>query len=768
MQTVPGYPTSIKSETPTLTVTHKGTVRKASSFSVDRVMHASLPAEIGGGTGGGASTGSVDWVAGDMSTSVAVHPWDQQDFPPKQYEPLTVDCGYGKAQARLLTGLFNGPAGQMVDNSASSGVIDGYDTLDKPITIEPLLSRMPPLGDRSASGFTYRYIGLTGTYFTDRLLRTAGFHATPPRVNNCVVSAPLMGSSWPEAGTLYRSSDTTFLGSPSWIDVPWGQAAYSLEAAYYPFLSSVNGMLNQSMQITAMVGPTVYGTYPSDVSVNWAGNNYLRLRVVNNRAIYVQSMSDGAFKDVCSLPTSAAATADTFTVRFDTTGVVTLRASNGAVASGTFTRSTTMRTTALSYVSVYVPRASGVALGGVQVAFSITPSQSYTRTAHLTPTAYRQQLEASPYLEGQSCLQLLEEQRNAECAAWWIDEAGHFRWVNRDVLLSSPVVDDLNPIDHIENVGWQHNDGSVRSQVVVRSRRANPEVGPHYKRLAYQGSTVELLAGESYVEIISPPAGVDWITVDENMRKITEPGASAEFNLGYGSFVGMTAIFTDGTNPGDEVNTGQYTDSLTRITPQAWKFKVTMSSTISSDLNMLKTPGDGFTTAFWPKRRDMSMPIIRCKGENRWEDVTTVGVNLGPTNAPVYEHQAGFWVQHPAELQRIADDISAVTMAPQPRIPTLNVIPNDLRQRGDIIYVRFGNVRLRVLVEGISDSTSISGGQTSKSQSLNVRVLDIAREATLADHDRVWTRPGDTLTLHDTLLAGKTLAQHDATPLERS
>lgn len=760
MQTVPGYVADGDVYEPSVTVTHNGVVREVDSVSIDRELPSNLPAAVAGGSGVTAATGNVEWAEGQDVTGVAAHPWSPGPFPPQDYDTVTVDAGYGGGEARLLTGFIDGSSGSITDGNVSSGLVDGIDAFQKPITIDPLAASMPPLGELGAP-YTYRHIGLSSLYFTDRCARVAGFYTTPPEANGCVFYAPFVGSAWPTVGTLYASGGVANQ-NPLFYSSPWSMGVRGVSANYFPWTSRATARLNGTIQLTAKVHTAFnVGHTPSRLTIAW-GDDYIRLSVQNNRAVYAQAFAGGVFTDVAVMSASAAATATTFSVQVTPAGATTIYANNGATATGSFTPSAAMTGTGADRASVYVPE-DGLVMGGFQIAMTTNPTWDHAPNAHMTVPAYFRQLEASPFIDNRMVIDVLKEQSEAECAAMWIDEQGTFRWVNRDILVGTSIRETITPLDDLEDVQWEHNTGSVRYRVDVKSRTVTPKPSPNYTKTAFQGSSTDLKLGDTEQGFATPEADTDWIMVDEDLKVVGSPGSSTLFNGGYGSFVGATSATRDSNNVDYEYVADQgITSSLERINSQTYKYSVTVVS-LPSGFNLeLRTPGDGFTTAFWPSKRNFDLPILRCKEVLHWGDLVTSGFHLGPIGAPVLEHDVGWWIQDTEELERLADWLSFQLATPAPMIRNLSVIPDDRRQLADIVQIEFGTVVLKALIVGISNS--ISG--TDKQQSLTVRILTATTGTTYEVFDAAYA--GDTYTELDTAWGADTYNTLDSDPLREA
>lgn len=736
MQSIPNWPEADESE-PLARVRVAASDRHVSAVSVSKSLNADLPKQAFGVGGGSEMSASVEFEDPSPVSERGVSPWSPSSSLPKSGDPISIWLGRDGVECKQLTGYVDGATGSFSGKSISATAVDTVDRLRQRITVDPLLASMPPLGG-VGTNYQYRHIGLSATYFTDLFLRRCGFYSTPKRHKKAVFSAPLMGSLWPEVGSCYKASGVNGQ-NPLFYASPWGLGLGDGDANYYPWFGTagVSGKLDQTLQITFMVHRSIPDDAdPAGVTVRWrtgvpgnTGEHYIRLRVQNGRAIYLQTLSGGVYKDVCALPASRAATATTFTARILRGGGCSINADNGAYVSGTFSPSVVMREEVIDSVGVNATGVGGALIGAAQVAFTEDTQWKFAPTADITHAEAWRQLDASPFLEGRMCLDLLNEQAEAECAAWWIDENGKFVWRNRSAMISSTVVDTVTSERDIFDLTWESNQNSVYSRVTVNNRIPNISIGQNYHLDAYQGSGTELEVGETHKEIITAGSDEDWIMVDDTAVELGDPGAGADdlFNRGYNTWVGATRV-SDGANPTEVLANWAANHSLTRVNAETYKYRVTVptGSIASTERVHLRTPGDGFTTAFWPKRREYNLPVIRCKAIVDWVDGSTTGNVVGPADAPEFEHDAGWWVQSAAALADLRDWLSEQVTVARPLVTGLDIDPHHRLQLGDIVYVRdstMTSTRLTFLITGIDISQT---GETNQTMSLSGRVIGVA------------------------------------------
>ncbi|MBE0009605.1 MULTISPECIES: hypothetical protein [unclassified Arthrobacter] len=759
MQTIAGYPTNLTSSKPTVTVSLNGTPRKVASVNVTRELPSELPEQVSGGSGIVAATGEVVWSTEEVSRSKRVTPWGSGAFPPRTWETITVDSGYGGVEARLLTGQVRGGSGSLSSRFVSSAVIDSIHMLNQPVSIQPLLKDMPPLN----SGGDYRYIGITPTYFTDRILRACGFYSTPAQENGCVFSAPLMGSAWPERGLCVSSSAADTLGSPSWVEAPWGQSAFSLDASYTgAFTPAYDGRLNQTMQMSLVVDRSyAFAGTASGTFTTWWDADYVRIGISSTGAIIALKRVGGVESEVCRLTIGSGRV---FTLRVTPAGVWTIVSSDGRTISGTSALSSGMTSTPFTSVQVRSGHQAAYPIGGAQVAFtSVYTAINHARNTSLTPAAYRFSLDASPAIENRNALELLKEQAAAECAAMWLNEYGTFTWVNRDLLTpAGPVSESITPSTKMVDLDWEHNWGSVRSKVIINYRLpTTAKASKWVNDLAFRGGGDSMESGQEKVEFITPGSDEDWIIIDETPERIGDAGTTSPFNRGQGSFYGGTV--TDGDTLDRLASPSELTVTVQRLGVSTLKVTTQVGTLPAGTTLELRMPDS--VTGIWPQHSRANLPVFHANRLLQWTGQSKTGANFGPVNAPVLEHDTGWWV-HPDGIQALADWLSAQVSQPHPVIRSLDVLPDDRRQLADIVQVEFDLVSLRCLVVAINDTTSMSGQAISKSQKLSLRVISANSGETYNDLDAAYGYA--TYNQFDSAWGAETYNELDSDPLQKA
>ncbi|WDF32256.1 hypothetical protein PTW37_10255 [Arthrobacter agilis] len=765
MQTVPGYPTDLTVAEPSARVTVNGAVLNAEKVTVTRELSSSLPQQVVTVSGMAAADGDVDWAVGPEVAERVQHPWDGNAFPPKPADTVTVDMGYGDVLVRQLTGKIDSSAGAVADGNVSSNVVDHIDKLDRRVSFPPHMSVMPPWDENGP----FVLCNNSPIFTTDRILRACGFNATPPAEFGAVVSAPLMGSAWPEIGKLVRANQVGFPDfPPSFSQTQWGLGANSIDAEYTPISSpaGTNRIDDKTFQISLSVRNVAPagGTNFLDVTAWWGTTARLRLRVGPNREI--QAISDGTF--VASMSAAAAATADQFTLTVNPSGNMTIYANNGATVTGTRALPSIMATSNLTRVTIAGTHLASAHVGGLQVSFYSRPTYAAPRTAVLTPSASNLGLPVMRRIDNQVALDLIKEQAEAECAVWYLDEYGVFRWTNRNLLTDSTPTETIQATG-VFDLGWDSHAKGVRSRVVAKSDEWAINRSPVSNQTLWQGTGASLESGQTHIEFAEPDADVEWFGVNTLLRTVGNWSSNPDyFNRGIGTFTGGTLSDDSPMEEWVQLGSTGFTASLEPLGLFAYKFTVYAGTFSSAKTLQLRTLSKEADSGLRSSRRSVDLDLLRGKAKAEATPRYTTGVYLGPAEAAELEHMVGSWVQDPLALQETVNFISLWTQYPRPFLRDLDVVPDPRRQLGDIVWVEGGDtfrVRLKVLLTYVSTTVTASDSTHEMDQTIGGRVLEAFNTVTNAQLDL--HKAGRTNTQFDTLWAGAARAQFDADPLGR-
>lgn len=751
MQNAPGFPTDLTSVTPAAEVRVNGALVDFETVSAGSTLQSAMPSHVAAAGGAvAAATGDATILPNADIVESPANPWNGS--APSQMANVTVDAGYEGATCRVFTGVVDATSGAPSSTGINVGLIDAIDQLDKKVTWGPLLNAAPSLTE---GDWTFRRAGLSPIHITDKALRHCGFYATPRLSGAPVMSASMMGSAWPERGTLKTAAaHSNPSSSAAWVTTHWG---VGLGNGVVSFIPADAKPLDSEFQMTfcRSLIPTNTGQSAS-FTVYW-GTAGLQVLSSSGGHIYARHISTaGTVSNVATMVAADAASADTFNVRWIPGGNVTIYASNGRTATGTRAYPPIITTSPMTSIDIVTPQGSMV-WGGFQASFSLDPTWAFERTAHLTAPAFIYGLTAFPAMIDRSCADILKEQAEAELAAMWLDEYGHFRWVNRDVLTGTTPVGTLTSLDHLFDLPWETPSKSVYSKVTVASDAPTVTRRAWSNLKVWQGSSGTMENLDTDTETIEPPANEDWFQVASPVRPTTA-GVNA-VKYGRGSLYGGILV-SDGVE-----NRWATLSELVQVFGglPGGRFKITSSAApiITTDVIEQRIFGTEYGSY-----HNANLPILRGKAKTVWDEKLTTGTAAGPAGAPELQHPVGPWIQSEDELTEFANWLAEQVTASAPIIRDVPIVPDTRIQKGDVMWLEDTDayqVRLKVVVMGTSLTIS-AGPPVTMEQSVTCRIISMTRSGvSLDEHDAVWA--GKSLNQHDVFWSGSTLDQHDANPL---
>lgn len=751
-----GWPNVGPVSSPSASVRFRGVDRPVESVSITRSIPQLLDQRVVGAGGINAASATVDWAPEESVGTKPLTPWTGS--PAQAGESIWIDAGLGDRQVRSFTGLVDSSSGSFGEAGYSSDLVDAIDRLNRTVRFDALHTTMPPRVD---GVFQWRQIGLCSTYFTDRTLRACGYYATAPMETGCVVSAPLMGSTWPEKGTLESSQKATgtWYEGPNFGGMPTGVGLWDVKASWLP--SDYEKSLRwDPFQITFSANNTSLDKW-TNVGIQWSNGNRVYASIGPGKGCNVCTITGGKFTNHLSIgaPNTDWSRATlrvnpvsgSFKVRFDTGYVAT--GSLGGAAPDAW---------AEKNWEAYVD-SPGRTVNGFQISFPGAEefkAVQHVPSAILTPPTSAAgpeipELGASPAIPPTPAIDLLKQQAEAELAAMWIDEDGVFRWSNRERLRDQPVRAEYTSQDSLLDVSWNVDSQATRRQVSVKYRQAATKRSFRYSVLAWQGNSEELEAGDVHEEFIEAGEDVDWIDVDTQLRTFL-PGSHAKFNRGRGTWQGWQNLDKDGK--WTTVTGVDTTSSLRRVTAGTWAYSLRVNS-LPAGVDRIKLSTREEDGLLAPAYRGEHLPIIRCKALVQWADVTADAAVTGPSWAQDLEHDSSWWVQSEAEAKSLATEIGQALAAPTPVIDSVKLLGDARLQLGDKIRVKDPAVTGVCIVGIVADlKHSISAGN----HTMDVKLIPttIMTPKTLGDLDAEWA--GKSLAQLDAYWAGKTLGNFDA------
>ena len=687
------------------------------ALSVEREFADSLP-------GGGqftAASGSVSYVPGpDVSGRVST-PWDPTPGVPMVEEAVAVSMDVGLGPVSVL------PQGRVSDTAAASdsrvssvGFTDLYRSLDRDITWEPMAARMP-----AVDGEYWRNPGLFGVSIVDRIFRHCGWYATPPMDPGALVSAPMQGSTWAEAGKVDRSERLNTPGAaPGWIVSPWGMQVTDVNLTYTPARS--RSLRDGPFEITAMLPPDSGECR----IVCWFGSQRVQLQWSSTSvAVAAETATAGTFTPLVSLVRADAPGALAVTARFArrSAGVIRaeIRTNTGvAVVGADVSVPDVGLSTPLEVVGVW----GDGRCGGFQVAQSTRwAAVGWEPSAVIRARAgIPNRLQVLPPVVGRNCATMLQELAQAEYATFWIDEKGVMQWWDIDRLEAQPQVATLTTADHVTRLEWSQALSSVYRRAVVQWTDTALDVSfqPRIEFWRGNGGSLTSGTGERVEEIITPPTDEVWLLPDLEPDEIGVTGSLMDYNLSLGSWFG--GIWDDTTTwaAGSHV-------TIVNIGPGAWKLTTTMWSSGGLRTLVQKSVPTGVASTVWQGRRGENLPVLRGKMKYTLLDATAESAQSGPPMAPEFTVDCGWWIQYADEAQWLADKYASRVTVPSPELGEVGIVPAPGLQLGDKVTIAAPDV-VGLQIQGLvyADSRSISAGSGfSMDHTIRVRPIAVSRDA---------------------------------------
>ncbi|WP_375425995.1 hypothetical protein [uncultured Friedmanniella sp.] len=697
-----------------------GQARDVDSLSVKAQMTAELPALDGASSA--VADGSVDWPQQEVVAATIPHPFLRSagsTWPPVTGSSIALEVGDGLGQWwRQITGLVDSTTGGLDDPTVSSAVIDYVDRLSAKVFEDALLASMPPVID----GSVYRRVGLTGTYVTDLCARAAGFYATSPMTTRTRLSAPCMGSLWPERGSCNRADTWTDpgTGAPNWKATSWGLAAWDVNAdwqltspAELPELTvSLTDQALGDSQTVALVDDNGVG-----VAMQHAADDTLRIGFRTPGQDLVNTI-DRAGVEKAAVRVTLAGTTLTVTLMTADDRTITASSTNATFSGWTATRC--------------LLQGPG-AMGGVLV----ENNQPVPWTSvHTTPTAIMKVtsipwLQAMPALNGDTALDLLTEQAAAVGASMWIDSLGRLRWQEQGSLERRAAITTKTTDLTIDGMSWVDDYSRVRSQITIKRREPAISRFNYPGVLLWQSNDETLAAGQELVSWLEPPADTDWLMVDDLHRVLNTTTGS---DIILGSWYSAILVGTAADSDQDWASNAQYNATLVRV-GQVYKLTQDAGTLPSGRTVATKTLNDAPNL---PKSwRGRSMPILRGKARVDWSDQTTV-IDTGATAAIAsYEHDSGWWVQDGLRQAGLAAWLTDRLAAPQPQITAVQIDADPRLELGDKVTL-IDPHRTGLTIDLVITSIDQGYGSDAPTMTLAGRVTRVEQTYTVSDPASSW------------------------------
>lgn len=694
-------------------------------------------------------------------------------------DPVTVDVTDGENEHRIFTGRVDTSRSSLEEPGVSVGLVDETDSLTSTVSERPLFREMPP---RSTNGSgKNRQTGLLNTYVPNLAARTAGYYNTPQMSAWAFVSAPLVGSTWPERGVLRNSYRSTGVGEwyrsqpGAFTDTIPGTIYMSDVYAQYepdPYNTPWEGGITAERPLSITLGARQSQAASSYVEAVWYGSTYLRsvrVAVTGTRSIYAQLLNETrGTTNVVWIGAGESGDWEYVTLKLlrvsDSVLEWQLTTDTGVVKTGRTTSGqsgTVLMSRLPDNVTVRIPEGCG--LNGVQVGHSSsdTPAEVFKRTFVLRPDVPLRALSVMPALVAEPAQDLLRAQAEAELAAVWIDEDGILHWLGRKRMLAAPVVTTLTSSD-IADAEITMDAQDVRRRVSVKWTAWAARVARRSTIVVHEGSKDEYEPGDYAEAIITPPNEEEWVAVDSTARLIQGDENVGMLNTGLGTFVGWTGLTEEGDEFADVYGHNVRTD-LEPIGPDTWKWWIDVRKLYGKAVRLRTAsraePG-GYARAPY---RDKGMPLLRAMGRATSSNETTSSRSVGPSWAAELIHDAGWFVQQAEAAKDLADALIDDLKDQRPSIRDFHVLPDPRIQLGDKVRVQETSRTGLSVIGVVSEMTQpVSPGNHEMRISLTVTQVQLSG-VTWGEFDQWWD--GATLAQVDAAHRGRTFAQHDQNPL---
>lgn len=718
---------------PTASVVFRGEVVAATHFEEDRELAIAGPDQAPAGAGLVRATGKVTMV---RPLEVVKRGWNPllHDVPVTG-EPIIVNASMdgGWTERRRFTGTVAKTYGSPDDLVVTVDIEDRTKALGVKFSHDAVSARHPS----PDNGQQYMAPGMHSIYVTNAVARQARFYATSPADGDAVMlSAPLMGSTWPEVGQLFLSQTlkekTATSGiaadAPDNVRTPWGIAVSNVWAKYRPrFRGTVTGKMDRPLGVRMCVAPTRDDWCFFEAW--WGIDSFMVLIAADTVRVELQrgwNTAGGrnivAQRNHTITPEQAAAGFD-LDVWFSPNGSLSVIVDGAEHVMDPFpTLPTSMLTKPMDEIRI-TSRPEATQMGGLVVVSSADRGvlPEWERTFH-ADVDVDDQLWGIPAMVDRNGLDLLTEQAEAELSTMWVDEWGHLQYVGRRRMDARPSKRTLTETD-IESTGWAVSPDSVVSHVNVtwiQPRMAHNRFASGQTQHAWEGSRETLQPGEKREAVITTPDDEDWVGVDGPFSNVG-PTTVGSVNTGDGSWLGGTLVDKDSSAQEVAAPVAWYRAEARQIDRRTWSYQVSY------------TPPAGVTQAMETTTAEIAGlrkiyqgrgPVLRARGVQQWIKASIP--SPVPTGAvldfPVtLEHDAGFWVQTQKQARSIAARLAVSLAQPipawkdvSPTVPDLDALLGDtqtLRLPGGSAPQRLAGIHLTIDAE--------SGAE----QSLNYRQL---------------------------------------------
>lgn len=703
--------------------------------SVDVQRHLSIPGPDQSPLGAELveATGSAELMRFRRVTRLGWSPW--RDEPPVPGEPVWIDSSDdgGETWHRIFTGRVDDTGGAVDDFVVRMGLVDCTDDLDVPIEHPAIGYRHPSPDD----GRSYMAPGMHPAYLTNYIARAAGYYCTSPATTVPVMlSVPMVGSMWPEHGTLFASSvispkgpkEAVSADSPEAVRVPWGVTMSNTFSRYRPRLhAGVTGKMDRPLGVRARIGPTT----PNWCFIElWWGRDCIVVEAAGTtvRVLAEQGWITPDRRNIIgdlrhTVTDEQAANGYEMDVWLSPNGDLTVIVDGVEHKMGRLAVLPKSMTGAPLDEVRLTTRPGHTQMGGVVIVSSADRSALEPWEQTFFPDVDTDHMIwGMPALAGVSGRELLERQARAELSSMWFDEDGMLHYVGRirmDQRESRGVLDE----DVASAVPWEMGRNSIATHVDVtwvQPRMAQNRLSSGHTQTAWEGTGETLRPGEVHESVVSVPDDTDWIDVDGPFSNVG-PSTVVSANRADGSWLGGTLVSDDESIDGLAVPVAHYRAAATRIDRRTFAVSVSYNPPpgVTADMEMVTAEMSGLRKSLTGKG-----PILRARGVQKWAKASIRQVRATGLVAPrprVYTHDGAWFVQTQKIARQIADRLAQMLAQPIPTWGPVEMASPDLSIRlGETRTLRIDQGSAPQRVSGIRFSASLTEGTR---QSLTLRQL---------------------------------------------
>lgn len=679
------------------------------SVQIDRELAIDGPDQAIGGAGMTRATGTVTLA---RPLVVSKRGWSPYlDSPPAPKETVWVDLSddAGETWVRKFTGMVDSSAGSTTELEVTMGLTDATRSLAVRIDHPAVGARHPAPDD----GMPYMAPGMHPVYLTNLVARAAGFYATPAATAATVMlSVPMMGSMWPEHGTLFASQTlvpkTATTGivadSPTYVATPWGVSCSNVFSRYRPRLNAgVTGKMDRPLGLGQIVGPTKGDWCFTEM---WWDRDSLMVLIAGNevRVEVQQGWNTAGGRHIAAqrshfVTTDQAAAGFDLHVWFSPAGDLSVIVDGVEHVMDPLGRlPNSMLSAPMDEVRV-TSRPQATQLGGLVLVSSA--NRGDLERLHPEDRGFVADVDVDhmlwgmPALAGADGLELLTEQAHAEMSSMWIDEDGRLNYVGFQRMDARPSTRTLTVSD-LENDDWQLSRSSVKSKVDVEW--IQPIIAQNRFKSGHTQNMIELsretlVPGQTFETIIHVPDDEDWIDVDGPFSNVG-PTTAVSVNTGVGSWLGGTLVSDDDSIDGLAVPVDHYRAFARRVDRRTFAFTVSY------------TPPPGVTASMDLTTAKMSVlrsvfegrgPMLRARGKQQWSKSRVKQSALTGAVMPYPDelvHDGKWFVQTQKQGRAIRDRLAQMLAQPIPSRRNLRMAAPDLRlQLGQTITLDLDGVR---------------------------------------------------------------------------